>query len=104
MPLPAGSYLECSSIAAGMTILDGKTIGPFTLQPSGTAGRPSDYAKGPLVVWPLADLHVAPVPPEGYTFRVRHPSPFVERINELGGCELQRLISCPVAVGYLGRT
>merc|ERR1712182_88794 len=38
---------------------------------------------------------------EGMTYRMRDPSPLLERVNELGGCELQRLAFCPVALGFL---
>jgi hypothetical protein len=38
---------------------------------------------------------------EGFYWRPKDPSPFVEREEELGGCEYVRLLDCPVAVGYL---
>jgi len=38
---------------------------------------------------------------QGFCWRPKDLSPFVEREQELGGCEYLRLLECPVAFGYL---
>lgn len=40
------------------------------------------------------------VPDEG-SYRAKDPSPLTERCEELGGCEFQRLVECPVIIGFL---
>merc|ERR1712048_20722 len=37
----------------------------------------------------------------GFKWTPKDPSPLAERIAELGGCELQRLLDCPVVLGFL---
>merc|ERR1711957_531739 len=37
----------------------------------------------------------------GFVWCPKDPSPLVERSEELGGCELLRVIACPVVLGFL---
>lgn len=76
-------------------VLDGCTLGPFAFRsPNVTEDLSED------VTCILSEL-VVHAEMEGHDYRCRDPSPFCERIQELGGCELQRLLQCPVVVGFL---
>lgn len=83
--------LECPGCVTEEIVLDGGTFGPFAVRP---AEPPQEGAR-----CLLASLLFRMVPPEGYDYRPREPTPLFERTEELGGCELQRASLCPVAVG-----
>lgn len=66
---------------------DGSTI----VSPSGSGLPPCLFST----------LRFRLIAPEGYHYRCKEPSPFEERCREFGGCELQRIMACPVAIGFL---
>jgi hypothetical protein len=37
----------------------------------------------------------------GFVWEPKEPSPFSERLAEIGGCEFLRVLACPVALGFL---
>lgn len=89
---PVEGILECPGARRSEIKVDGSSTGPYPLSlPSGA----SSYDSTCLV----ASLRFCMTPPQGFEFLPRDPSPLAERCLELGGCELQRLISCPAVVG-----
>jgi hypothetical protein len=88
---PLAGVLECQGVQIE---LDGKSIGPWPLCPRQCSQDSEEFCI-------LSDLAIRPSSIDGFTFRPRDPSPLKERCMELGGCEMQRLASCPVVVGYL---
>lgn len=50
-------------------------------------------------VCPLASLRLR-CRRDGFTWAPKEPSPFALRTEELGGCELLRVMDCPVALGF----
>lgn len=81
---------------------DGTTMGPFEIIeqmremfPMGD-DRPTNTRS-----CMLGNLMIAvPEPPEHWVYRNRCPSPLQDRCEELGGCEMQRLLTCPQVMGY----
>eukprot|EP00927_Polykrikos_kofoidii_P007014 TRINITY_DN12864_c0_g1_i1.p1 TRINITY_DN12864_c0_g1~~TRINITY_DN12864_c0_g1_i1.p1 ORF type:complete len:2030 (-),score=386.64 TRINITY_DN12864_c0_g1_i1:131-6163(-) len=90
--IPVKGRIECPEASVRKTILDGSTMGPFYL--SADTGQ-----KQPCI---LAELEVFLEPFPGFAYRPKDPSPMAERCEELGGCEMQRLTSSPVALGFMG--
>lgn len=89
--IPVTGKLCCPGTHEREICLDGTSFGPFTLHSTSSAdGRPCFIQH--------ITLETAV---QGMNYRVRDPSPLLERHDELGGCELQRLASCPVALGFL---
>jgi hypothetical protein len=70
--------------------LQGGRFGPFSIM-----RHPDDDPEASCL---LADATF--VPDEG-SFRAKDPCPLAERCQELGGCEFQRLLECPVVIGFL---
>jgi len=121
---PLEGYVDCPGTLVGCVTLDGASLGPFMLPPTEqdtpSASRPSSAATAAtLPAEPteaqqgtdtagadtrcrLAGLQFRINPPSGYSYRAKDPSPLAERVEELGGCEAQRLLTgCPVVVGFL---
>merc|ERR1719272_1731761 len=78
--LPVTGVLHCPGIQGGQLHLDGSSVGPYMLHPE------TGTQNGHCI---LSGLLVRPVPPDGYTYFAKEPSPLMERCEELGGCELQ---------------
>lgn len=87
--------LRCRGSQPASVALTGVSMGPFQLQ----RPPPDEDDHGPQRCL-LANLELDVEPPEGFTFRARDPSPFADRVGELGGCEMQRITGCPVVCGY----
>lgn len=96
---PLTGVLECLGAKVPEIQLDGRSMGPFILAPSETAAA-REAAGAPCL---LSGLVIHPRAPQGFTYRAREPSPLAERCMELGGCEHQRLVCCPVVMGYLSQ-
>lgn len=77
--------------------MDGNSMGPFPLEREATNTSHIDSEDR---LCSLASLAFDMSPIHGFEYRARDPSPLKERCEELGGCELQRLMNCPVAVGF----
>lgn len=103
---PLSCVLSCpfSCHLAASVETDGNSMGPYEVGyeerlpfPGTSPEQSSRYDR-----CMLADLLISvPTPPEGYEFRTKESSPLLERYEELGGCELSRLLECPVSMGYL---
>jgi len=101
--LPLACTLSCPGTKMPTVEIAGKKMGPFPLRLDQRLPLPSgpdeDVKYGSCV---LANLSFSvPEPPDGYCFRPRRPSPLADRIAELGGCEVRRLMACPQVLGYL---
>eukprot|EP00928_Gymnodinium_smaydae_P033753 TRINITY_DN24099_c0_g3_i1.p1 TRINITY_DN24099_c0_g3~~TRINITY_DN24099_c0_g3_i1.p1 ORF type:complete len:1927 (+),score=336.51 TRINITY_DN24099_c0_g3_i1:499-5781(+) len=97
--LPLRGTLHCPGAAVAAIHLDGSCIGPFLLnRPLEADAAGAESGEEACV---LSGLVLEITPPEGFRYQAREPSPFVEHAIELGGCELQRLVHCPKAVGQL---
>jgi hypothetical protein len=77
-------------------LLDGTSMGPFKISP----GTGTSSSAGALKCV-LGEMQLSTEGPKGFTYREKYPAPLAERVDELGGCELQRLIDCPTALGFL---
>eukprot|EP00929_Paragymnodinium_shiwhaense_P094929 TRINITY_DN55794_c0_g1_i1.p1 TRINITY_DN55794_c0_g1~~TRINITY_DN55794_c0_g1_i1.p1 ORF type:complete len:1104 (+),score=158.38 TRINITY_DN55794_c0_g1_i1:190-3501(+) len=93
--LPIKGVLRCRGAERQVIPLPGSSISPVLLRPSQES---VERGEGHCLV---AQVELEVDAPEGYSFRMRDPSPLAERFLELGGCELQRLMLCPCVVGYL---
>jgi hypothetical protein len=89
---PIAGSVECPN-TPGIS-LDGASIGPFIIRAGPTSPSGNQRCA-------LGQLQLRTDGPEGFTYRAKYPSPLAERSEELGGCELQRLIGCPTALGFL---
>jgi hypothetical protein len=72
--------------------LNGNSIGPFEMRNLKVSGPGESCA--------FTRFGFNFVAPDGFQCRVKEPSPFLERCSDLGGCELQRLLECPVSIAY----
>jgi len=90
---PLEGILSCTGAETPKHELDGSTTGPFLIR------RPKGMESDTCLLSKLV-LDV-PTSPVGYEFRAKEPAPLAERCDELGGCELQRIAQCPMAIGYL---
>lgn len=89
--IPVTGKLLCPGTHEKDISLDGTSFGPFTLHADASP------EERPCFIQHLTlETKV-----KGMNYRARDPSPLLERGNELGGCELQRLAFCPVALGFL---
>merc|ERR1719401_1064287 len=98
--LPIACSISCPGAAELMIHLDGKEIAPVAIRAADrkSVGCPHDTCL-------LAKMQIlVQKPPPDYKFRSRYPSPLAERVQELGGCELCRLIAVPQAMGFLKPT
>merc|ERR1712232_527167 len=98
--MPVEGSLEWASgdgRPAGHITLDGRSLGPFEV----CSVAPELCGGGVATQCLLGRLQIHAKPPDGFGYRPRECSPLAERVAELGGCELARLVACPVAVGYL---
>jgi len=73
--------------------LDGSTTGPFPLSKVPDLPEAESHCL-------FARLALHCEPDGAFQFVAKDPSPLTERCVELGGCELLRLLACPVVVGY----
>lgn len=94
--LPIAGVLECLGAENEQVVLDGASRGPHHFRLPQRDARAS-HVEDCL----LSKVQFLLTPPEGFTYRAREPSALAERCQELGGCELQRLVACPATVGYL---
>eukprot|EP00928_Gymnodinium_smaydae_P017553 TRINITY_DN16710_c3_g2_i1.p1 TRINITY_DN16710_c3_g2~~TRINITY_DN16710_c3_g2_i1.p1 ORF type:complete len:1091 (+),score=255.34 TRINITY_DN16710_c3_g2_i1:489-3275(+) len=92
--MPLQAEILCPAAEPARLRLDGTAIGPVLLR------RRADAPGSPLRCI-LAQVELRVQPPSGFSYRPRDPSPLAERCDELGGCELQRLMACPCVLGYL---
>jgi len=95
--LPIACTISCPGAEVLQIHWDGASFGPVAIRQS---------SRKPVGALPeeclLAKVQfLVPNPPANYRFRGRWPSPLAERTEELGGCELARLVAVPQAVGYL---
>lgn len=88
--MPISGRLSCPGAEEPNIILDGQSVGPLLLR------RSRVQAGGCLVAQLM--IHVVQA---GYEYFPKVPSPLQERHEELGGCELQRLMHSPIALGTL---
>eukprot|EP00929_Paragymnodinium_shiwhaense_P065269 TRINITY_DN32737_c0_g1_i1.p1 TRINITY_DN32737_c0_g1~~TRINITY_DN32737_c0_g1_i1.p1 ORF type:complete len:2034 (+),score=496.49 TRINITY_DN32737_c0_g1_i1:125-6226(+) len=88
---PVAGVLESPGTVQGEVVLDGSSVGPFILRVDKDAEAPDRCL--------FAALKFHMKPPRGFEYMPRDPTPLSERLEELGGCELTRLVNCPVAVG-----
>lgn len=88
--MPISGRLSCPGAEEPDIILDGQSVGPLLLR------RSRVQAGGCLVAQLM--IHVVQA---GYEYFPKVPSPLQERHEELGGCELQRLMHSPIALGTL---
>ncbi|CAK0875380.1 unnamed protein product [Prorocentrum cordatum] len=94
--LPVSGAIECPGAQAEI-VLDGTSMGPFLVRRLPRKPEQRDEEQDCL----LGGLRFRICGPPGHTFEPKDPSPLQERCGELGGCELQRLVQCPVVVGFL---
>eukprot|EP00931_Biecheleriopsis_adriatica_P061056 TRINITY_DN36697_c0_g1_i1.p1 TRINITY_DN36697_c0_g1~~TRINITY_DN36697_c0_g1_i1.p1 ORF type:complete len:1098 (+),score=160.55 TRINITY_DN36697_c0_g1_i1:45-3338(+) len=92
---PIQGILRCPDAEDAEISIDGQSKGPILLRP-----RPGSGVSGGSCLLAQVTFEVTGAP-DGFTYQARTPSPLAERQAELGGCELQRLMHCPVVVGYL---
>merc|ERR1711879_29393 len=92
---PIKGALECPGSVEKRLVLDGSSMGPFHLH---TQGGGEGDGPTPCIFSGLT-IHI--LHEDGFAYRAKDPSPLAERCEELGGCELQRLLSCPVVMGFL---
>eukprot|EP00971_Amphidinium_carterae_P307791 6117310-Amphidinium_carterae.1 len=85
--------LVCPWDAGATAKLDGKTIGPFPQNLSHPHAEQADKCL-------LACMELRADPPPLYNYVAKDPSPLLDRCNELGGCEFQRLLSVPCVIGH----
>eukprot|EP00933_Yihiella_yeosuensis_P061479 TRINITY_DN64292_c0_g1_i1.p1 TRINITY_DN64292_c0_g1~~TRINITY_DN64292_c0_g1_i1.p1 ORF type:complete len:1002 (+),score=182.93 TRINITY_DN64292_c0_g1_i1:140-3007(+) len=90
--LPVVGVLRCPGAEEKELRLDGSSMGPMLLR------RQAGDVGGACLV---SQITLEIQPPKGHLYREKKPSPLAERFEELGGCELQRLMHCPVVVGFL---
>eukprot|EP00929_Paragymnodinium_shiwhaense_P098806 TRINITY_DN60317_c0_g1_i1.p1 TRINITY_DN60317_c0_g1~~TRINITY_DN60317_c0_g1_i1.p1 ORF type:complete len:1988 (+),score=456.49 TRINITY_DN60317_c0_g1_i1:105-6068(+) len=87
----------CGSGGEQKLLLDGSSVGPFRLRTasdlSSETGQPAAES------CPLSTVSLSLKARQGYEYRPRDPSPLATRCDELGGCELQRLVQCPAVLG-----
>mmetsp|Transcript_32364 Transcript_32364/g.58784 ORF Transcript_32364/g.58784 Transcript_32364/m.58784 type:complete len:1082 (-) Transcript_32364:8-3253(-) len=93
---PIIGVLRCPGSEDAEISLDGRSMGPFLLRPA----RSHIVGESPCL---LSQVTFDAVAPHGYTYRAKNPSPLAERHEELGGCEMQRLMAVPVGMGFLKR-
>eukprot|EP00746_Dinoflagellata_sp_MGD_P034447 gnl/MRDRNA2_/MRDRNA2_18227_c0_seq1.p1 gnl/MRDRNA2_/MRDRNA2_18227_c0~~gnl/MRDRNA2_/MRDRNA2_18227_c0_seq1.p1 ORF type:complete len:949 (-),score=165.55 gnl/MRDRNA2_/MRDRNA2_18227_c0_seq1:5-2794(-) len=89
--IPVTGKLLCPGTHEKEICLDGSSFGPFTLHADTSLEERSCFIQHLTLETKV----------NGMDYRARDPSPLLERGNELGGCELQRLAFCPVALGFL---
>jgi len=90
---PVAGIFRCPGASSEEVLLDGQFIRPIALK------RPSGSAGGCECLLTAIELDIKP--PEGLVYRAKDPQPLAERCALIGGCELQRLVRCPAAMGYL---
>eukprot|EP00971_Amphidinium_carterae_P335379 6471219-Amphidinium_carterae.1 len=73
--------------------LDGTSMGPFPITKNSTLPEVGEHC------W-LSRMSLVADPEGEYEFKPKDPSPLQERCDELGGCELKRLLLCPVVIGH----
>jgi hypothetical protein len=89
--IPVTGKLLCPGTHEKEIYLDGTSFGPFTLHADSSLEERTCFIQHLMLETQV----------KGMIYRARDPSPLLERGNELGGCELQRLAFCPVALGFL---
>lgn len=91
---PLQGSVRCEAAGSGrcsaqVVHLDPAKVVATLLQPQGEVGRCQ-----------LGRLRLSCHRPEFY-WSPKDPTPLAERVDEIGGCELMRLMTCPVALGFL---
>lgn len=92
--LPLAGTLHCDAAEESEIRMDGTFMGPVLL-------RPARAKTGSHCL--ISEVSFDAQAPREYTYLPKNPSPLAERQRELGGCEVQRLMHCPVVIGLLKR-
>jgi hypothetical protein len=91
---PIAGVMKCAHADPSKITLDGSSMGPFLISASKDVGMIDRCL--------LAGIVFNMEPPEGFSsFNARDPCTLAERVDQVGGCELQRLVACPTVVGSL---
>jgi len=97
--MPIAGTVGCPGAVAASMDLNGTSMGPFHIR------HAPGYARGGSKCLLSALDFSGLVALGGFEFRPRDPSPLLERCEECGGCEMQRLVSgAPSVIGYLKKT
>jgi len=88
--IPITGTLLCPGSEVPEQRMDGSSMGPFVIRDD----REGDN-ECLLAAVSLDDMKA----PDGYEYQGKEVSPMAERIEELGGCELERLLNCPSVIG-----
>jgi hypothetical protein len=96
---PLAGVLMCPGTLDNELVLNGTSMGPFPLRIDRNEALGTLTLTGEHPPCILGGLEFVMKPPVGWEYNVKTPSPLAERCGELGGCELQRLMQCPVSVG-----
>lgn len=99
--LPLACSFNCKGLETPTMKLDGTSMGPFDIIAEERRPFPTASSPAPFINCILANIRFSVLtPPEGFHWRQRMPSPLMERCEEIGGCELGRLMKCPQVMGY----
>merc|ERR1712232_446012 len=94
---PVSGVLELPGAEEEAHFLDAESTGPFPIfLPSAKLDVMDPAGQQECL---LQNLVFGMEAPEGYSYEKRNPTPLQERAESLGGCEMQRLMKCPVVVG-----
>eukprot|EP00930_Biecheleria_cincta_P087553 TRINITY_DN7677_c0_g1_i1.p1 TRINITY_DN7677_c0_g1~~TRINITY_DN7677_c0_g1_i1.p1 ORF type:complete len:2688 (-),score=571.77 TRINITY_DN7677_c0_g1_i1:33-8096(-) len=76
-----------------------ESLGCVELGPGEGAATPEASTLKPGHVCPVVGLRLR-CKRDGFSWAPKEPSPLAERTEEFGGCELLRVMECPVALGF----